>query len=332
MMRRRTILAIGGTGAAAVAAAILLAPAGERPGRFTPGALAFPDLAPRLAQAARVELIRHTERTTLLRVGEGWGVEQLSNYPARLPKLREMLAALTELRLMEERTSDPALHARLGVDDPATAGSTATRLRMQDAQGAVILDTLLGTRRARAQGQAPDTVFLRREGEAQSWLAEGRVVPDAEPSLWVDREVAMLAPDRLRRVEVQRAGEAPLTLERAGEVDAPLRVVAPAEAPATAPAALEDVGRAFDLLTFTNVRPATALEGEALGQARFTYTDDLVITAWPRKLDGQLWVVLRADGGPEAQALHARWQGWAYQLGEWKEKALIPRLEDLLAP
>ncbi len=330
-MRRRTILAMGGAGAAAVAAGLLLAPAGERSGEFAPGAWAFPDLAPRLAQAARVEIIRNTERSTLLRAGEGWGVEQLANYPARLPKLREMLTALTELRLMEERTSDPALHARLGVDDPATPGSTATRLRVLDAQGGVLVEVILGTRRARTQGAASDMLYLRREGEARSWLAEGRVVPDAEPSLWVDREIAMLAPDRLRRVEVQRAGEAPLTLERAGEVDAPLRVVAPAEAPATAPAALEDVGRAFDLLTFTDVRPATALEGEALGQARFTYTDELVITAWPRRLDGQLWVVLRADGGPEAQALHARWQGWAYQLGEWKEKALIPRLEDLLA-
>lgn len=329
-MRRRTILAMGGLGAAAVAAGILLAPAGERPGRFTPGALAFPDLAARLPQAARVELVRHAERSTLVRAGEGWGVGQMAGYPARLPKLRELLAGLADLRLVEERTSDPALHARLGVDDPATPGSTGTRLRVLDAGGAVLLDVILGTRRARPQSQVPDAIFLRREGEARSWLAEGRVVPDAEPHLWADREIAMLAPDRLRRVEIRRASEAPLVLERAGEVDAPLRVVAPADAPGTAPAALEDVGRAFDLLTLTDVRPATAITGEALGEARFTYTDEVNITAWPRLLDGQLWLVLRADGGPEAQALHARWQGWAYQVGEWKEKALIPRLADLL--
>jgi len=328
-MRRRTILAMGGLGAAAVAAGILLAPAGERPGRFAPGAPAFPGLAERLAQVARIEILRHDQRSTLVRAGEGWGVEQMGNYPARLPKLRELLAGLAELRLAEERTSDPALHARLGVDDPATAGSTGTRLRLLDAQGGVILDAILGTRRTRPQSQVPDAIYLRREGEAQSWLAEGRVVPDADPHLWVDREIAMLAPDRLRRVEVTRTGEAPLVLERAGEVDAPLRVTTPADAPATAPAALEDVGRAFDLLTLTDVRPATALEGEAQGEARFTYTDDVTITAWPRRVDGQLWLVLRADGGPEAQALHARWQGWAYQVGEWKEKAILPRLADL---
>lgn len=329
-MRRRTILAMAVLGAAAVAAGILLAPAGEGPARPAAGALAYPGLAPRLTQAARIEIIRHNERSTLLRAGEGWVVEQAALYPARLPKLREMLTALTELRLLEERTSDAALHARLGVDDPATPGSTATRLRVLDAQGGVIAEGIFGTRRARTQGQVADTQFFRRADEAVSWLAEGRVVADGDPQLWVDREIALLAPDRLRRVEVQRAGEAPLTLERAGEVDAPLRVIAPADAPGTAPAALEDIGRAFDLLTFDDVRPATELAGEALGQARFLYTDDLTITAWPRRLDGQLWMVLRADGGPEAQGLHARWQGWAYRIGEWKEKSLIPRLEDLL--
>jgi len=28
--------------------------------------------------------------------------------------------------------------------------------------------------------------------------------------------------------------------------------------------------------------------------------------------------------------LQARFEGWAYQLGLWKEKAMIPRIEDLL--
>jgi len=329
-MLRRSVLVIGGLGAAAVAAAILLAPAGERPGRFTPGAPAFPDLATRLPQAARVEIIRATERSTMLRAGEGWVVEELASYPARVPKLRELLSGVSELRLVEERTSDPALHARLGVDDPSAPGSAATRLRVLDAGGGVVLDVLLGTRRARAQAQLPDVIHLRREGEARSWLAEGSLRPEADPLLWVEREIALLAPDRLRRVEILRAGEAPLVLERAGEVDAPLRLVAPADAPAPDPAALEEVGRAFDLLTFLDVRPAAALPpGEALGEARFAYTDDVAITAAPRLLDGQFWVVLRADGGAEASALHARWQGWAYRLEEWRERALIPRLPDL---
>lgn len=332
MISRRGIVVMGGLGAAALAGAILLTPEGEQPGRFTPGTLAYPDLTARLAQAARIEIIAQAGRVTLLRGESAWGIEQLGGYPARPNRLREVLTALTELRLIEERTSDPALQARLGVDDPGTAGSTATLLRLLDAEGRIMLELILGTRRARTQGNLPDTLYVRRVGETRAWLAEGRIMADADAQLWVDREIALLAPDRLRRVEVQRAGEPPLALARAGEVDAPLMVVTPEDAPPTDPAALEEVGRAFDMLTFTDVRPATIeADGEALGEARFTYTDEVNITAWPRRAGEHIWIILRAEGGPEAQALQARWDGWAYQLGQWKEKALIPRLEDLLA-
>jgi len=336
MISRRGIVVMGGLGAAALAAGILLTPEGEQPGRFTSGTLAYPDLTARLAQAARIEIIAQSGRVTLLRGEPEWAVEQVGGYPARPARLRELLTALTELRLIEERTSDPALQARLGVDDPGTEGSTATLLRLLDGEGRVMLELILGTRRTRPQANVPDTLYVRRVGEARAWLAEGRILADADPQLWVDREIAVLAPDRLRRVEVQRAGEPPLALARAGEVDAPLMIVTPEDAPPTDVGALEEVGRAFDMLTFTDVRRATPqadgeADGEALGEARFTYTDEVNITVWPRREDGHIWVTLRAEGGPEAQALQARWDGWAYQLGQWKEAALIPRLEDLLA-
>lgn len=330
MISRRALLLMGVAGAGALGAGLWLAPAPEEQGRFTPGELAYPGLAQRLAGAARLEVIRHAQRVTLLREGEAWRIEQLAGYPARPTRVRETLTGLTELRLVEERSSDPAAHARLGVDDPATEGSTAARLRVLDANGTVLADVLLGRRRVRTQGNAPETIYARRMGEARAWLAEGRIVPDADPQLWVDRDIANLMAERLRRVEIRRAGEEPLILARAGEVDAPLRILEPESAPAPDPLALDEVGRSFEMLTFTEVRRAHDIPGEALGEARFLYTDEVTLRAWPRLHEGQFWVVLRAEGGPEAQVLHARVDGWAYQLGQWKEKAIIPRLADLM--
>jgi hypothetical protein len=330
MISRRSLLLLGVAGAGALGAGLWLAPGVEEQGRFTPGELAYPGLAQRLAGAARIEVIRNAQRVTLLRDGEAWRIEQLAGYPARPNRVRETLTGLTELRLVEERSGDPAAHARLGVDDPATEGSTAARLRVLDANGAVLADLLLGRRRVRTQGQAPETIYARRMGEPRAWLAEGRLVPDADPQLWVDRDIANLVAERLRRVEIRRAGEEPLILARAGEVDAPLRILAPEGAPAADPLALDEVGRSFEMLTFTEVRRAADIPGEALGEARFLYTDEVTLIAWPRMHEGRFWVVLRAEGGPEAQALHARVGAWAYQLGQWKEKALVPRLADLL--
>jgi hypothetical protein len=173
-------------------------------------------------------------------------------------------------------------------------------------------------------------------GEPRAWLAEGRLVPDTDPQLWVDRDIANLVAERLRRVEIRRAGEEPLILARAGELDAPLRILEPESAPAPDSIALDEVGRAFEMLTFTELRRAAEIPGEALGEARFFYTDEVTLRVWPRLHEGQFWIEPRVEGGnqgsPEGQALNSRVDGWAYQLGQWKEKAIIPRLADLLPP
>ncbi|WP_421994449.1 DUF4340 domain-containing protein [Roseococcus sp.] len=331
MMGRRGLLLLGGAAVATFAGAYLLKPQNESEGVFVPGTLAFPGLAARLGTAMRIEITRHGQAVTLMRDGDAWRIEQMAGYPARGERIREMLTGLTELRLVEERTSDPARHADIGVDDPAREGSTAARLRVLDGQSGVIAELILGRRRVRTQGNVPEAIYVRRPDEQRSWLAEGRVLADADPSLWINRDMASLAPERLRRIDIARSGEPALALARAGEVDAPLEVVVPAEPLVTDRGALDEVGRAFDMLTFVEVRHEADTPGEALGQSRFHYTDGLTITATPLR-DGQvLWVKLRAEGdSDEARAFQARWDGWAYQLGIWKEKALIPRLADLL--
>ncbi len=330
MIGKRGLIALGGAAAASLAAALLLRPEGEVQGQFTPGTLAFPDLTPRLAQAIHVEIRRGGQSTSLVRAGERWGITEASGYPARPERLRELLTGLTELRLTEERTSDPAQWSRLGVEDPTAPGSTATLLRVRDGQGVVIAELILGRRRVRTQGNVPESIYLRRPGENRAWLAEGRLVADADPGLWLDRDIANLAPARLRRVDIARAGEPALALARAGEVDAPLVIVTPTDPPVADQIAIDEITRAFDMLSFIEVRRAEGTPGTALGETRFHYTDDVTITAWPSRDGDLLWVRLRAEGGPEARALQARFDGWAYQLGLWKEKAMIPKLEDLL--
>jgi hypothetical protein len=328
MTSKRGLMILGAAAAASLGAALLLRPEGEVEGRIAEGNLAFPGLAARLAEARRIELRRGAQTTTLLRDGETWRIAEQQGYPARPERVRETLTGLTELRLVEERSSDPAQWPRLGVEDPAAAGSGATLLRLFDAEGRPLAEMILGRRRMRTEGNQPEGVYARRPGENRAWLAEGRLGADADPSLWLNRDLASLAPARLRRVEVTRTGQPPLVLARAGEVDAPLDIVTPADPPVADRVALDEVGRAFDGLTFIEVRAEAP--GEALGEARFHYTDDVTITVLPHREGELFWVRMSAAGGEEAQRLNARFQGWAFQLGLWKEKAMIPRLEDLV--
>ena len=90
------------------------------------GALMFPDLAPKLQNARTIEVIHQGKPTVIaLRdtpAGKVWGIADKGGYRVQDSRLRGMLTALTELRLVEARTSDPAQFGRLGVEDRRTQG------------------------------------------------------------------------------------------------------------------------------------------------------------------------------------------------------------------
>lgn len=329
-MKRRGLALLAVAGGASIGAALVLAPR-PAPPTGAGGGLAFPGLAARLGQAATLEIRRHEGTLIIRRAGERWVLPDRNNYPIRDARLRELLTGLTELRLMESRGGNPENFARLGVDDPGAAGSTASQLRLLDAQGAVMLDVTLGRRRMRTQGNVPEEVYLRRGAEAEAWLAQGRIPIEADAASWMDRDVANFPAERVRRVVVSRAGARPLTLTRN---DAGLLLLTdPPDPPQTDRTALDDVARAFEYLTFMDAQPEAATPGEAQGQARFELSDDLVINVWGSRLEQFLFIRLVAEGQGagmvEAQVLNARWGGWAYQVGVWKEKAFLPRLEEL---
>ncbi|MBW8268514.1 DUF4340 domain-containing protein [Caldovatus aquaticus] len=329
-MRRRTLVLLGGAAALVAGAAVLLTPGTTPPPAPSDGALAFPGLAERLQRAAAIEVRRHDGTLRVERQGETWVLPDKAHYPARPERVRELLTGLTELRLAERRTSDPALLDRLGLEDPERPGATSSLLRVLDAQGAPLAELVVGRRRVRTQGNVPESAYVRRPDETQAWLAEGRIPVDADAQLWLDRDLANLPPDRLRRVVVRRAGTAELVLTRAGDADARLALAQPAEHPPLDETSLDEVARGFEFLTFLEVRPEAEIPGEPLGEARFEFTDNLAVTVRPYKADALVWIRLSAEGDEEAARLNARWRGWAYQVGQWKEKAFVPRLEDLL--
>jgi hypothetical protein len=327
-MHRRTLLIMSGAATIAIGAALLLTPGETPPPSPAGAALAFPGLAQRLQSAVRLEAIRHDGTLTVERRGETWVLPAKGGYPVRQEKVREVLTGLTELRLTEPRTANPDLLDRLGLEDPTRAGATSTLLRVLDAQGAVIAELVIGRRRVRTQGNVPESAFVRRPNETQAWLAEGRIPVDSDPQLWLDRDIANLARERVREVRIARGGEAPIVITRSGDPDGRFTLVEPAGAPAEE-TNLEEVGRAFEFLTFLDVRPEAEIPGEPLGEARFAFSDGLAVVVRPRKEGEAIWVTLAAEGDDEAARLNARWRGWAYQVGQWKEKAFAPRLADL---
>jgi hypothetical protein len=332
-MRPRTTLALVVVACLALLGGWYFGLRGSQPATVAPsGQLAFPDLAGRLAQAARIE-IQHAGHTTVLqRRGALWMDDAAGGYPVQPGKLHAVLAGLTELRLMEPRTDDPALMDRLGLDDTGKPASTAILLRVLDESGKPIAALVLGRQRPAAAGGLAPQLYVRRPDQTQAWLAEGRLEVSDDPSSWLDREIANIPTEQIRSADVQQ-GDQHLVFGRDAEK---VVLTAPADHPPLDQYKLDDVFRAYEYLTFNAVKPVAQMPGTAAGGSVFTTTTGMRVHAEVFR-DGQdVWARFSAEGSgaaeKPAQALEARVRGWAYQIVAWKQNALAPTLDALKSP
>ena len=299
---------------------------------MTAGTLMFPNLAPSLQGVARVEITSKGKTLAIARNGEVWGLENQAGYPVQQGKLRELLTGLTELRVIEPRTSDPEQFGRLGLADPDKAEGGATLLRALDGAGKPVVELLTGIRRARTQGGLPEAIYVRRPGENRTWLAEGRLAPETDSSTWLDRDIMNIPDKRISSVTVTRGAE---VLEF-GRAEDKFLLRKPTAAGTVDGFKLDEVARALQDLTFQEVKPAKDIPGTKIGTGQFVTDDGLTVIATVFRDDENIWATLDASAGETAQAeadrLAGRVKGWAYQLSAWKEKMLVPSLEDLRPP
>jgi hypothetical protein len=333
-MKTRTLISLVVLGCLAIGAGWYFGVAQEprEQQSYNTGKLMFPDLAQHLQDATRVEIMHQGKTTAIVKHGDSWGLEDRGGYVVQPSKLRGMLTALTELRLVAPRTSNPAEFSRLGLEDPngKTAGSNL--LRVFDASGKPIVSLIVGHRRVRTQGNVPEQVYVRRPNENQTWLAEGNLEVDADPQLWLERDIMNIDHGRIASITVTRGSDT-LQFARDGQK---LVLKSPADHPPLDDYKLDDLDRALELLTFQDVQTDKQPVGDKIGQSVFTTSDGLAITATVFKDDKDIWVRFVANGSGkskgEGDKLNARLAGWTYQLGNWKEKALVPSLDELKAP
>ena len=308
------------------------------------GKLMFPGLTAQLEKTQKIEIVHQGKPTTIERHGSTWGLVDRDLYPVQETKLRGMLTALTELRLVEPRTADPSQYSQLGVETPDSKDATgsANLLRITDASGKPLAALIVGHRRVRTQGNVPEEVYVRRPDEKQSWLAEGSLQVDADPQLWLDRDIMNLDHARIVDVTATR-GDSTIDLTRDGSK---LALKAPADHPKLDDYKLEDVSRALELLTFQDVHKSDDKAGAPAGHAVFTTKDGMAITvtvfhppveaAAKPSADKEIWVRFAVAGNDktkvEADRLESKVNGWTYQLGAWKENALVPTVDTLKAP
>jgi hypothetical protein len=276
-------------------------------------------------------------------------------------KLRKLLLALSDARIVEEKTSNPANFPVIGVDDPSQPGATGAEISVtaRDGKHAVIIGKPVG------QGN-----FARRSGGNLSYSVEPGISFETEPRFWIDSRLIDIAAGSIRSVEVKPAAGPAYTVHRVAAASTSPAVASstgsgtaastsPAAAGSASPGAagagpaapkgeenfvLDGVppGRkaadavslapsptAFSGLTADDVTPVGDVDFSKATVATVTLSDGNVITVTGAVIGDKHWVLLKAS---KDAALDTKAAGRAFDIAGYRFDAIFRPLDQLLVP
>jgi hypothetical protein len=287
------------------------------------GALLLPSLASELNTVTALSVRRGsaTPSVTVHEQAGKWTVAERADYPADVSKLRKLLLALSDAKIVEQKTSNPASFPVIGVEDPASAGATGAEISVlaHDGTRGVIIGKPVG-----------DGNFARRSGENTSYSVEPGISFEAEPRYWIDSRLMDIKTTDIQSVELKPAAGPSYTVRRAeaGKADFVLEGAPPGRKAAQS-ATLAPSPTTLSGLTADDVTPAAGIDFSKAAVATVTLTGGNVITIAGATSGDKHWVTLQASKDAALDALAA---GRAFELTGYRFDAIFRPLEQLLVP
>ena len=239
---------------------------------------------------------------TLKRQDNRWTVGERAGYAADIEKVREYLLRLADARLIEAKTANAALYAKLGVEDVKAPDAKGNRVEIDGLDKPVRL--VVGS----FNGQGGGGTFVRRDAEPQSWLAQGTLIPEKQPGNWLDKALADIPSSRIQRVEIGRDGKL-LVAHKEHPSDANFQIDGVPKG-RELNSAFEGNGLAAVLagLRFEDVRKADSAAETTTPAltAHYVSFDGLVIDATSQIEGDKTWVRFAAHYDPVAAEAHVK--------------------------
>lgn len=295
--------------------------------QFTPEQM-YPGLDTKLDQVAKIVYMqprgmRDPGVITLVRnASNQWVVSDRQDYPADQSLVQKALIGVSELQLYQPRTARKEWHRSLGLIEPENIGK-AVRIEFYDKSGEKVVSLLAGkvpeqTVDARGEGM----IYVRRDGEEQTWLARGRLPLIQNAQDWLDTTFLNVKRDEIARVTLWSGTDHPVYLSRLSKDENDFSIENVPEGRTTRGAPIIN-GAATSIvdLTFEDAVPVASFDfPDTSPKIIFDTFDGLRLTFTVTGGGGGLWahIVAEAAEGSEVtkrvEEINARVSSWAYKL------------------
>ncbi len=326
----------------------------------------FPDLENVINDVTEININTQDKSTTLLRTGENWQwqIKEKHLYPASLDKVHKLLLGVVNLTVIEAKTSNPSRYAKIGVEYISEEGAKSVLLTLKKADGEIKVNLIIGNDRIAKSDPTRREIYVRKQGEKQSWLTLGQLSSENTPKDWLDQQIVNIDSNNIRQVSITHPeGDSLLLFKDSPEDENYQLADLPENAKVKLPYILDNIATTLSGLDLDDVTVATEVEfnDDATTRAVFTTFDGLEITMTTTKKEGKHYAkfaaafnqasvkALKKDEKATAEEdaetqpvtdeeikkqvdqLNANFKGWAYELSEYKVDYLAKKSEELIS-
>jgi hypothetical protein len=304
---------------------------------------AFPDLADTMNDVAEIRIENSDGKYSVKRLNDKWIVVDKHNYPAKFSKIRETIAGVSNLLVVDAKTKNPKLYSRISVQDTKGKDFDSKYLGLKDASGKVLAELIIGNRKfSMGGGEDDEGIYFRRPGEEQAYLGRGRLELSRDILDWLDQTMINIKIDRIQRVHTRRAdGKEIIISRKSAAVKDFLLETLPAGAKLSdrADDKLTDLANGLKDMEIRDISP----------EGGITFPKDKIFTATYQTFKGltvnfkmfttgnDTWAQVKATADPksadavkEANVINTRAKGWVFKLWDYKVKPLNIQIKDLL--
>jgi len=296
----------------------------------------FPALIDSVNEITEVTIEDRRFKSILKKIDGVWYLHNKDNYPATTSGIKQLALELSNLKILEAKTSSVEKYAKLGVNNLSVEGSQASQITVSTSEKK-LLSLLIGLS---PKGAKKAKRYIRLTDETAAQLVAGQITASTNPIEWLDPQIIDLDSKSIKRLTIDVPEEKKIVISKNTESedfftlqDIPESFEMKSKTIVSSiPAILMDL-RLNDVISanaVTDLEPAQKTTVTTFSGLEILLTDYI----WENKH----YTVFEAYLGKDKKELpnstiekiNNKVRGWAYEIPAYKRRMINRKFNDLI--
>ena len=296
----------------------------------------FPALIDSVNEITEVTIEDRRFKSILKKIDGVWYLHNKDNYPASTSGIKQLALELSNLKILEAKTSSVEKYAKLGVNNLSVEGSQASQITVSTSEKK-LLSLLIGLSPKEAKKAKR---YIRLTDETAAQLVAGQITASTNPIEWLDPQIIDLDSKSIKRLTIDVPEEKKIVISKNTESedfftlqDIPESFEMKSKTIVSSiPAILMDL-RLNDVISanvVTDLEPAQKTTVTTFSGLEILLTDYI----WENKH----YTVFEAYLGKDKKELpnsmiekiNNKVRGWAYEIPAYKRRMINRKFDDLI--